>query len=169
MGMPGVRAATEIRTMDPKTLRVLEYDKIVARLAEHTAFAAGRALALALRPVADPAEVAARQDVTREARAFLDRRDGATTEGAHDVREAAGGAARALPPAELLAVRSTLQITRRLKRALAHDDARWPHLGALAVGLDPCPAVHDAIGEAIDDAGEVMDSASPELRPCGGS
>ncbi|MEO8084891.1 MAG: endonuclease MutS2, partial [Ardenticatenales bacterium] len=152
--------------MDPKTLRVLEYDKIVARLAEHTAFPAGNALARALLPSPDAAEVVARQAVTREARAFLDRRDGATIEGAHDIREAAMGAARGrvLQPAELLAVRATLQIARRVKRALAHDDVRWPGLAAMAVNLDPCPAVHDAIGDAIDDAGEVMDGASPELR-----
>ena len=152
--------------MDPKTLRVLEYDKIVARLAGHAAFDVGRELALALRPSADAVEVRARQAVTREARAFADRRDGATLEGAQDVRAAVAGAARGrvLQPAELLAVRATLAVARRLKRAIAHDDARWPGLAALAGRIDPCPAVHDAIGEALDEAGEVLDSASPELR-----
>ncbi|MCC7020874.1 MAG: Smr/MutS family protein [Ardenticatenales bacterium] len=152
--------------MDPKTLRVLEYDKIVVRLAGHAAFDVGRELALALRPSADVFEVRARQALTREARAFLDRRDGATLDGAQDVRAAVAGAARGrvLQPAELLGVRATLAVARRLKRAIAHDDARWPGLALLAGRIDPCPAVHDAIGDALDEAGEVLDSASPELR-----
>lgn len=152
--------------MDPKTLRVLEYDKIIARLADHCAFEAGRALALALAPSGDASVVRARQAVTAEARAFLDRRDGASLDGAVDVRPAAAAAARGriLLPAELLAVRTTLAIARRTKRALAHDASRWPHLADIAARIDPCPAVHDAIGAALDESGEVLDSASPELR-----
>ena len=152
--------------MDPKTLRVLEYDKIVVRLAGHAAFDVGRELALALRPSADAAEVRARQALTREARAFLDRRDGATLDGAQDVRAAVAGAARGrvLQPAELLGVRATLAVARRLKRAIAHDDARWPGLALLAGRIDPCPAVHDAIGDALGEAGEDLDRAAPESR-----
>ncbi len=152
--------------VDSKTQRLLEYDKVIARLADHCAFTAGRALALALVPSADAAEVRARQARTAEARAFLDRRDGATLDGAADVRPVASAAARGrvLPAAELLAVRSTLATARRVKRALAHDDARWPHLATIAARIDPCPAVHDAIAAALDDAGEVLDSASPALR-----
>ncbi len=40
--------------MEDRYLATLEYVKITHQLAAHTAFSAGRALALALRPSADP-------------------------------------------------------------------------------------------------------------------
>ena len=45
----------------PKTLATLEFDKILARLARHASFSAGRELALALRPSTNHAEVVRRQ------------------------------------------------------------------------------------------------------------
>jgi len=148
-----------------KSLRVLEYDKVLRRLAEQASFSGGRALALALQPSGDATEVRARLARTAEARRFLASRDAAGLGGAHDMREEIEGAARGrvLLPQELLDIAATIAVARRLRRALLRDDARWPALAEVAERLDPCQAVDDAIRGALDDAGEVRDNASPRL------
>jgi DNA mismatch repair protein MutS2 len=71
--------------LNPKTLSTLEFDKVLARLAQHTAFSAGRALALALRPSSDYTEVVRRQRITAEARRLLEMQPNLSLGGAHDV------------------------------------------------------------------------------------
>ena len=53
--------------MDEKSLGILEFNKILERLAAYTSFSAGRALAQALRPTADEREARRRQLETAEA------------------------------------------------------------------------------------------------------
>ena len=43
-----------INSVNEKTLNTLEFPKVRERLASHTSFSAGRALALELAPMADP-------------------------------------------------------------------------------------------------------------------
>src|SRR5574341_1541600 len=64
----GARYLCYNRLVDEHTLRVLEFDKVLAKLARHTSFSAGRELALALRPSPERAVVVRRQRVTAEAR-----------------------------------------------------------------------------------------------------
>ncbi len=152
--------------MPPKTLTVLEFDKIRRRLADHTAFSGGRRLALALEPSSDPAEVRRRLGLVTEARDYGDRRGNPGIEGAHDLRGEVEGATRGklLLPPELLEIRDTIGAARRLERAIGRERARWPALGELAERLEPCSALFDAIQNALDESGEVQDRASPNLR-----
>ncbi len=152
--------------MNAKTLAVLEFDKVRRRLADHTVFSGGRRLALDLAPSIDAAEVRRRLSLTTEARDYGDRRGGPGLEGSHDLREEIEGALRGkvLLPRELLEIRDTLGAARRLGKAIGRESARWPGLGALAERLEPCTALYDAIHAALDDAGEVVDRASPNLR-----
>ncbi|NPA93400.1 MAG: hypothetical protein GXO56_06950, partial [Chloroflexi bacterium] len=57
--------------MDTKTLQVLEFPKVLERLAQHTAFAAGRERALALRPTGSLRRARRLQTETTEARQVL--------------------------------------------------------------------------------------------------
>ena len=152
--------------MRDKTLLLLEFDKLRRQLADRTHFGGGRELALGLEPAWLGEEVAARQALTAQARDFLDRKGGALLEGAHDMRLEIESATRGkmLLAQELLEIRDTIAAARRVKRPIVRDHARWPELAALAERLDPCPGVHDAIQEALDEDGEVRDAASPELR-----
>jgi len=72
--------------MHSKSLQTLEFFKVLARLAEHTSFSAGRELAEALRPESDPVYVARALRETREALHLLEVRAGVQFGGAHDVR-----------------------------------------------------------------------------------
>ncbi len=144
----------------------LELEKVLARLARHTAFSASEALALALEPTTDPAEARRRQAATAEARRLRALRPSVTVGGARDIRPlvrraAVGGM---LQPAELLAVAATAHAARVLKTTiLTHDDV-LPTLARIARRLGEHDAVIEAIERAIGDDGEVLDSASPTLR-----
>ena len=96
--------------MDDHYLATIEFFKIIEQLAKHTAFSASEALARALRPSPNEAEVRRRLQETTEAKALLSRRGQVSVGGAHDVRPLARRAALAamLQPDELLAIRSTL-------------------------------------------------------------
>ena len=110
----------------PEYLHRLEYDKIVARLAENTAFSAGRQLALALTPSPDPKVVRRRQQETTEAKDAACPSApmspwAAPTMCARWRARAASGAH--LEPRELLDIRGTLFAARTLRYSLA---AHWP-------------------------------------------
>ncbi|MDT8305775.1 MAG: endonuclease MutS2, partial [Anaerolineae bacterium] len=152
--------------MDEKTLRILEFDKILDRLAQYTSFSAGEAMALGLRPTADATEAARRQAETHEALLLFNAGSEATIGGARDVRRSADNAMRGfvLRPEDLLDVRNTLIAARNLQRALLRVDEHYPHLAAIANLIEECPGLVQAIGEAIDeDRGDVLDSASERL------
>ena len=110
--------------IDEKYLKTLEFPKILARLAEHTDFSAGRELALTLRPVTDLDEAQARQQETTEARWLFDTQKAASVGGARDVRPRVEAAVRgaALPPSDLLEIAETLTSGQRLKKS----SGAWP-------------------------------------------
>ncbi len=150
--------------MDGKTLHVLEYEKILARLAGYCDFSASAELARGLQPTADFEEARRLLTETTEARFLLSTRD-LTIGGAHDIRPSADLAARGgvLEPQALLDVKSTLVACRDLKKSLEHavDDA--PRLAQIAVGLPDSFGIIDAVTRVLSERGEVLDSASPKL------
>ncbi|UCC65728.1 MAG: endonuclease MutS2 [Anaerolineae bacterium] len=151
--------------MDEKVLETLEFHKILARLAGYTDFSAGRALALALRPATDLSQAQARQQETTEARRLLDLRGAIGVGGARDVRPRLEAAVRGatLLPTELLEVAGTLISGRRLKGSLSRSADELPRLAAMAGRIETCPEVAGEIGRCLDDRGQVVDGASPQL------
>jgi DNA mismatch repair protein MutS2 len=152
--------------MNLKSIRALEFDKIRRQLADHTTFSAGHRLALQLEPATDFDEVAKRLAVTTEARALLDRHGGhIPMGGVHDVRPEAGDAElrKILLPQQLLDIRDTLVRARTLKRTILRAEIDLPQLVEIAQRIDECRALVDAIGGALNDDGEVKDSASEAL------
>jgi DNA mismatch repair protein MutS2 len=151
--------------MNEKSIRILEFDKILEQLAELTSFSAGAELARELLPVAD-VELAGRWQLeTEEARALLDRRSDVTIGGARDVRLPADRTERGfvLEPVELLDVRATIAAGRELRRKLLKAQEEYPSLAAVAELIEECPGIVSAIGSALDERGEVLDSASDKL------
>ncbi len=151
--------------MNAKSLRVLEFGKVLHLLAEHTAFSAGRELALALTPTGDFDEVARRQRETSEAKDWIARKGDVSLGGARDirghVRHAQIGAV--LQPSELLEVSDTLRAARYLRKDIERLEEKLPLLYGLTRRMSELPDVSQAITQAINDAAEVVDSASPEL------
>lgn len=151
--------------MKDEYLLTLEYDKILRRLAEHTAFSASRTLALELVPVADEAEVRRRQQETTEAKTLLASRVDLSVGGARDVRTEARRAQleAALPAEDLLAIHNTLRSARDLYQRLAPLHAEAPLLAGMAARIRPLHHVIEEIGRCLDADGQVLDAASPEL------
>ncbi len=151
--------------MDEKTLRTLEYDKILARLAGYCAFSASTELAGFLRPADELETVQRLQAETREARLLFDARAETTIGGARDVRPQVAAASRgqALQPGDLLDIKATLISSRTLARVFAGHEAIYPHLAEMAARLPPAQGLVDAITRAISDRGEILDSASEKL------
>lgn len=159
------RLASFFIGMNTKSFRPLEFERIRERLAEHTAFGPSRELAQSLAPSADPAQIQSGQQETTEARALLDQQPGLSIGGARDVRPLTQSAriGGLLNPADFLEVRATLLSARNLKRQLNRRDELYQRLTFIAGGLNDVPPLVDAIGHVLNDEGEVMDSASPEL------
>jgi len=150
--------------MDAKTLRVLEYDKILARLAGYCDFSASAELAGALQPTNTHAEAVRWLAETTEARLLLATRD-LTIGGSHDIRPSVDLAARSgvLDPQALLDVKSTLVACRDLKKSLEHAQDLTPNLARTAAGLPESHGIVDAITRVLSERGEVLDSASVKL------
>ena len=150
--------------MDSKTLHVLEYDKILERLARLCDFSASADLARALQPSNDFDEVTRLLAETTEARLLLSTSD-LSIGGSHDIRPYADLAARGgvLEPLALLEVKSTLMACRDLKKSLAHAAEKAPRLAQLAIGLPEPFGIIDAITRVLSERGEVLDSASDKL------
>ncbi len=151
--------------MEEKTLRTLEFPKILDRLATYTAFPASADKARALRPTNDLEEARRRQAETREALQLQVTRSDITIGGARDIRKSVdlanhGGV---LAPNELLDVKYTLVAARNLGRTFERLENQYPHLYAIAAQLPPPLGLIDAITRAISDRGEILDSASDRL------
>jgi DNA mismatch repair protein MutS2 len=150
--------------MDPKTLSVLEYPKILERLKAFCDFSASMELARALEPTDSYDLALARLAETTEARNLLSIQD-IGIGGAHDVRPAADLAARGgvLDPQQLLDIKSTLISCREIKKSLERKTDEYPRLAQIAAGLPEPHGIVDAITRVLSERGEVLDSASPKL------
>jgi DNA mismatch repair protein MutS2 len=151
--------------VDEHALRVLEYDKVLARLSRLTSFSAGRDLALALRPASDYRTVLDRQQLLAEGIRLHSFRVALNLTSAVDVRPALEKAALGgvLDAQELLSVSTTQKVAQQTKGALGRVSASLPLLGTLGRRLTDRPEVVNEISRAIDQRGEVTDAASPNL------
>jgi DNA mismatch repair protein MutS2 len=148
-----------------KHLDTLELPKILERLAHYAAFSASKELALALRPSPFLAEVQVRQAETGEAWRLLAAKPNLGLGQAEDLRPLTERARRGhvLTPDDLLKIRQTLLVARDLQRTITRMADLYPHLADIAGRIEPCPEVVEAIVAAIDERGEVKNSASPAL------
>jgi DNA mismatch repair protein MutS2 len=151
--------------MNEKHLQTLEFPRIRARLAQHTTFSAGRALALALVPSPVLAEVQQQLQETREARYLMDAHGGVALGGVHDVRPLAGNARRGaiLQPTDLLDIQSTLRTGQRVQRTLARLQGQAPLLADIASRIESSEELASEIERCISGQGEIVDHASPKL------
>lgn len=151
--------------MDKKTLRTLEYPKVLERLAGYCAFSASAEKALALQPTSDLDKARRRQAVTAEAFKLLSMRPDTTIGGARDVRAYAEAAARhvVLEPNQLLDIKYTLIASRNLQRVFEKYSDQFPNISEIALRLPPPLGLVDAISRTLSERGEVLDSASDKL------
>jgi DNA mismatch repair protein MutS2 len=150
--------------MDSKTLNVLEYPKILDRLAGFCDFSASMELARSLEPTSSYELAIARLAETSEACKLISIQSMGVG-AAHDIRPLADLAARGgvLDPQALLDVKSTLISCRELKKAFEKRTEEYPRLTQTALGLPDSHGLVDSISRILSDRGEILDSASPKL------
>ncbi len=151
--------------MDARTLRVLEFDKVLDQLARHAQTSMGRERCLKLRPRSDIAWIQRRLDETEQARRLL-REFGAPPLGAiRDIRDLlqAAEVGRVLEPHELLQVRDVADGLGRLRDYFRQGREQAPALWEIASQIGDYSDVIRSIQRAIDDEGFVRDDASEEL------
>jgi DNA mismatch repair protein MutS2 len=158
-------AASAVRTagLDRRSMALLEYPLVRARLAAATGFAPGRQLAESLEPSTEPVIVARGLEETSQTRAFVAGHSGAGIGGSKDIgpwieRAARGGR---LDPAHFLDIAATLEAAARLADALSGD--RRPLLRDLAREIHALPSLRNTLQRSFDPTGELLDTASPRL------
>jgi len=152
--------------MDEKTLSILEFPKILERVASQCAFLASAEKARQLRPTNELYAARLRQTETSEAVQLLVTHPDLTIGGARDVREQVDLAVHngVLAPMELLDLRSTLIAGRTLRRTFEKLEFQFPHLFELIQQLPAPSGLIDLIGRAISEHGEILDTASEQLN-----
>lgn len=151
--------------MNPKSLILLEFPKVLARLKSYASFSVSEAQAEILRPTSSLEKARERQQETREARHLISINDSITFQGAVDLAPLCDNALHGmtLEANELLAVRNTLILSRTARRVLLDNAEAAPTLAAFAEALSDGKGLIDLINRTISERGEVLDSASPEL------
>ena len=152
--------------MNPKSLILLEFHKVLERLQAYASFDLSEKLASRLRPTSSLEKAQVFQEQTRQARYLLSLTDALHFRGAVDMRPFAEQARRqmTLEAPNLLAIRNTLVVSRDARRFLLEKSAEAPLLAEMAVSLSDGHGLIDLINKTINDRGEVLDSASPHLE-----
>ncbi len=148
-----------------RTLRVLEFNKILERLAQYAMTDAGKARCRALVPSSEEAQVRRSLDETEEAVVLLTYLGSNPLIGFSDVTEyitiAKKGAC--LSPRALMDVALLLRAARAARQSLVKDRENTPLLIALASRLTVLESIENDIGDAIIGEDEIADRASSEL------
>ncbi len=160
------RSVTPIAmAMLDRHLRTLEFDKVRDALVHHCSFPVSEEFAAALVPATDEGMVRRSQDATAEARRLLEVRPNSGLRGARDIRPhlRRTGMGAPLQPIELIEVASTIAAARSIKALLLRQELHTPTLARVARNIADLDELEDAIRVAINDDGEVLDSASDRL------
>ncbi len=153
--------------MNQKSLRVLEFDKIVEMLKEKVSSSLGMKYVDALYPSGDFDEVEYRLKETSETQAILTKRGYVELSGIHDIedkvkRASVGGTLDAL---SILKVGESLRVSRTLKNNLSSsEEFSYPIIQGLLEGLFIHRDLEEEILNAIISEIEISDNASSTLR-----
>lgn len=154
--------------MNKKVLRVLEYDKIIARLMEKATSEPGKKLAAALLPMTDLNEIQTAQTETADALGRLFAK-GSTSFGSNkdlgmSIKSLEVGSVLSI--AELLRIASFLENVNRIKAygRRERDDMPGDSLDAWFDVLEPLTPLAGEINRCILSEEEIADDASPALK-----
>nr|WP_246860971.1 endonuclease MutS2 [Bacillus sp. REN3] len=149
-------------------MKTLEFHKVRDQLVEHTSSPLGREKAQKLAPSVDFAEVSRLQEETDEAVKVLRLKGNVPLGGIHDIRPHVKRAqiGGTLSPLELVQVASTIHASRQMRRFIEdlQGETEVPILAGYAEGITVLASLEEAIRNAVDEGGEVLDGASDTLR-----
>lgn len=156
--------------MNEKTLRVLEYYKIIEKVSDRAESQLGKEMVKNIKPIANLKEVEYLQNETGESLKLLIKKGSPPLYGIYDIsRELKiseiGGV---LNPGDLLKVSDSLRVSRGLKSYLkeAKDEgiSNYPIIQELIDELSIYKYIEEEVNNAIVSENEISDNASPALR-----
>lgn len=155
--------------MDQKSLRVLEYNKIIDLLGTKASSSLGLKYIEELTPKPDYKEVKDMLEETSEAQGILIKRGHVNLGGIQDVSDSVKRAeiGAVLDPGSLLKISDNLRAARNLKRSLTpgeEEDFNYPMIQSLSDSLYVYRDIEEEINNAIISEIEISDNASPTLR-----
>jgi DNA mismatch repair protein MutS2 len=155
--------------MNIKSLKILEYYKVIDMLKDKTSSSLGLKYIEKLKPSSNYNEVSQILQETSEAQAILRKRGGLSLGGIHDVELQVKKAniGSSLDPGQLLMVADTLRAARVLKNTLSdtnEENYNYPIIQGLANSLYTYRDIEEKIYNAIVSEVEVSDNASSTLR-----
>ncbi len=155
--------------MQPRVLKVLEFDKVKELLKQHVSSSLGREKVDQMIPSTNVEEVVFLQEQTDEASKVLRLKGNVPLGGLTDIRAAVKRASigGGLNTMELLDIAGTIYAGRQMKKfveGMIEDAIEVPILGELVERIMPLFELEQKIKNCIDDNGVVMDGASDKLR-----
>jgi DNA mismatch repair protein MutS2 len=167
--MPTVSCARNSRrdTVIGHALEVLEFERVLERVARRASSDAGKARILALRPMDDTESVSRELARVSATMRFVDAAPSWGLASIADVgpelaQLAAEGAV--LDPMGIHRFGSLLRSSRLLASELAAHPGGYPELDTVAGRLIDRRELETAIERCVDEEGKVLDSASPDLK-----
>lgn len=145
----------------------LELPKILYRLQQYASSDLGREAALAVTPFTDPETISVEHNRVSEMKRVLEGEGAFPIDGIKDIRPALQQATienNVLSSKELLAIASTLVASRNLKTFIEKRREYLQQLSFLTSSIVSFKEIEFNILQAIDENGDVKDSASKELR-----
>lgn len=154
--------------MNERSLRVLEYVKIIKKLEGKCSSSLGKEKVGELSPISDIDKIVQWQKETSEAESILIKKGNVPLGGIHDVlpyikRTEIGSY---LDPAQLLQLKDTLSIVRRLKSFFKEysEESVYPIVKGLVQSLVSLKDIEKKIELCILSETEISDNASSELK-----
>jgi len=153
--------------MNDKTLRILEYDKIINKLVNLAASELGKEMAAKAVPQRDFDKIKRLLKETSDGVGYIVRKGSPPLSGLHDIRGALkrAGIGGVLNPGELLKVADVLYACRNLKNYASEDNTSEGEnvVRELISCLNTNKRLEDNIKNAIISEEEISDDATPEL------
>ena len=147
--------------------RPLEFDRVVDQVTALAITPLGAVALSELEPSPDPRVVVAAQAATSETVKFLERHPLFPLRAGEALPEALDGLAvqgRPLEPLQLRLLADFLDSVDQARASIARAGADFPILRDLVAHVTAFKVEVDAVRQAVDPGGEVLDQASPELK-----
>jgi len=151
--------------IEDKVLNKLDFPKVLSSLADYCILPRATELAVGLKPFVDFESVRLALQETEEGKNFLRGNPLFSVRGAKEIRPYIERCLRGglIQGEELLEIRDTLRVGRRMKQLLLESKEEFPGLWEIVLPIEPQKELEDEISRCISEDGKVADNASPIL------
>jgi len=153
--------------MNERTLRVLEYDKIIEYLKSFAVSDYGYKKCIETKPFTDLGNVTRLLDETTEAMNLKENLPGGIFSGVKDTRKSINKSKVSgihLNPMELLDIAWLAKVSREVKEIFKKIDEDYPKLSIYIQNIEPIIQIENSIFPCFDHDGNILDTASKQLH-----